>query len=133
LTSYKPGYKPKSIKKSINFFAAAVTFLFAVTKRLNIFVRNQKIYYPWCKICHCDSSERLVFWITALHGASKKTNFKTFISQAVRVTIRFVLCVGKPCVYRKHCLDVTPTDLELRYRGYRGVKFPTFATPPFTG
>ena len=32
--------------------------------------------------------------------------------------------------YRKHCSDLTPIDLEPRYKG---VKFPTFAVSPPAG
>ena len=68
----------------------------------------------------------LVFSNTWLNGASKRPTLMSIISQTIRDKPKFALSVNRKhmCAYRRHCLDLTPSDLEQRYRG-GGVKFPT--------
>ena len=70
---------------------------------------------------------RLVFSIIRLNGASKKTDFEgNYLANSKRCSQSLYEGVNrKPLgAYREQSLDLTPSDLEPRYRG---VKFPTFA------
>ena len=69
---------------------------------------------------------RLSFSITWLNGASKDRLWPLLSPKPYEIRPKFARSVNrKPLgAYRKHCSDLTPSDLEPRYVG---VKFPTFA------